>query len=615
MCGICGALYFSEHRRHHEVESMLEKLQHRGPDYQTVKEYGSVVLGHARLKIIDTSNQSNQPFESGNARQAIVYNGECYNFSAIRDNLKEKGIPFDTQGDTEVLFKQVNHHGVDGLKDINGMFAFGHWDAEKQTLTLARDRLGIKPLYYLKTQHAFYFASEFRALLPVAGENSVDRSAVAEYLAFQANLGEDTLHKHIKKLEPGRFLKITSNAETQLESYYQLDEVFENRSAEIYSPDELQKCFFQSVEKRLISDVPLGAFLSGGVDSTAIVAAMNHLGANPVKTFTLGFEDRAYDERSYARKVAQKFATDHQEVVLTEKEILSHIRDAVKALDQPSGDAINTYLVSKYTKEAGLTVALSGLGGDELFGGYPSARAAKLFGYITVLRYLSPKLRRSAADLLLRSSTNQTEKIKEIISGSLKPAAIVRTLRRVLNNHQLKCLGLPEHDNKTEMNSKGATNGQNEAALNELFAYTIPLLLKDTDQTSMAHSLEVRVPFLDHRFVEYTAKFPNELRNPSGSFPKSAFVEAMEPLIPTEIYDRPKRGFVLPMNRWMRNELKAFTRSGLFDSPLRHVLSESTVEEYWQSFLATEDPQQITWSRIWTLSVLGHWMNNTGLRS
>jgi len=613
MCGICGALNFKTARPHtRAVEAILDKLQHRGPDFQTIKNYGAVTFGHARLKIIDTSEASNQPFDDHSGKLALVYNGECYNFRALRTaDEKTNSTIYRTSGDTEVLFRLLQKEGSQCLPKINGMFAFAFWDKNRQQLLLARDRLGIKPLYYILRDDMFYFASEFRALLPVTQFSRINKDALTGYLTFQANLGEKTLHPQIKKLAPGTILKIGTDGHHNIETYYQLStELKPNRDFTTRKKD-IKKSFFESVNKRLISDVPIGAFLSGGIDSTAVVAAMHELGASPLKTFTLGFEDQNLDERQYARMVSQKFSTDHQEVVLSGREILDHVKQGVLSLDQPSGDAINTYLVSKFTKQAGLTVALSGLGGDELFGGYPSAGMVEKINKIKWFFKLPVRLRSKLADLFFRFSDTRTRKIRTLLSGRGTTDEIVKTLRTVFDEQQCSALIQASISHKK---ASYVHDFPNAGIYYELIYYTIPLLLKDTDQTSMANSLEVRVPFLDHQFISCVAKYPHKLLSRSGiSYPKAALIDALEPLIPVEIYDRPKRGFVLPMDKWMKNELKEFTESGLFDSPLTSILDKNTLEIYWNKFLDVHE-KGITWSRTWTLSVLGHWMFNTGLK-
>lgn len=616
MCGICGGLYFKNKPSGTvAIEQMLGKMHHRGPDAQRVRKYGPLIMGHARLKIIDTSNASNQPFETSGGNGLLVYNGECYNYKHIKAFLtKTHQINFTTRGDTEVLAKLLDIEGINGLKRVNGMFAFAHWNSNRNILTLARDRVGIKPLYYVKTETTFYFASEFRSLLTAASSNSINRQAVSEYLAYQCNGGSDTLHPDIKRVMPGECLEITQSGEITKRSYYHLSSTFSEPKNKSFGAGELKHQFFEAVKRRLISDVPLGAFLSGGIDSTAIVAAMHELGSSTIKTFNLGFEDQCLDERQYAQHVAHHFDTDHQEVTLGESQILSHIREAVDALDMPSGDAINTYLISKYTKEAGLTVALSGLGGDELFGGYPSAAVMERLKYLQWLKHLPKSIRKAFAGLIIRGQTVKAGKLRDLFSGNMTPEAVVSILRRVLSRGQLTELGLPQyHMVSSPLNMFDTRNG---IACHELIMYTIPLLLKDTDQTSMAHSLEVRVPFLDHQFVEYAASYP-QLRDPnydSFGYTKGALIEAMDPLIPEMVYNRPKKGFVLPMNRWMKNELAEFTQHGLLESPLPDLMPKSTLETYWNTFLANSD-ERLTWSRIWTLSTLGHWMQNNGLRA
>ena len=610
MCGIAGAYRFGTVPDDHlaaKVGKMVNCMTHRGPDDSTVATFGNVVMGHNRLKIIDTSDSANQPWsdDSGNA---LVYNGECYNHRELAAHYREPFSPLQSSCDTEILFKLLKAKGSDAVHELNGMFAFAFWNASDSTLILARDRVGIKPLFYYRDADTFYFASELRALIKILPAACLNRNTLSEYLAYQCARGTETLIEGVKSLPPGSLLRITPEGEMKEQNYYGLDEALDNAAKS--EPGQLKAHFLDAVKRRLMSDVPLGAFLSGGIDSSAIVAAMAELGQSDIRTFTLGFEQTALDERRYAHLVAEKYGTDHSEIVLSEAEIIQVIPEAVQSLDQPSGDAVNTWLVSKFTKASGLTVALSGLGGDELFGGYPSALFKSKTDSISFLKYLPTSMRSIVLESLIGSQSARKQKMKRLLAGSFTPQEIVEELRRVLNREALEQLKVSEPVSRkvSEM------SGFNGITYHELMAYTIPLLLKDSDQTGMAHSLEIRVPFLDHTFLEYVAGLPEAEKDPQrASYPKSALIEALGDAIPESIYKRPKAGFVLPMNSWMRTQLKEFTAAGLFDSPLRDLLPCEVLEQYWNQFLEQDHPEVMTWSRIWTLSVLGHWLRKEGI--
>lgn len=612
MCGICGAFAMKGRgeRLSEKVSAMTRQLSHRGPDNNASINLGSAEFGHCRLKIIDTTQASDQPFPQEKSRYKLVYNGEFYNYRAIRKFLIDRyGIQFSTTGDTEVLYQLLVHEGVDGLTRINGMFAFAFWDAEAQRLMLARDRLGIKPLYILQESDQLYFSSEIRPLISIADSAQLNSRALVSYLMYQSVRGSQTLIDGIQEVEPGEVLVANSKG-VQTQQYYTLDPQAESID---YHPDDLKERFYSAVQQRLVSDVPLGAFLSGGIDSTAVVSTMTNVSANAVKTFTLGFEQGAVDERDIAERFARHYETDHTEITLSSRQILQQVPNAVASMDQPSGDAINSYIISKYTRDAGLTVALSGLGGDELFGGYPSFKWMHGLRSIRWLMNHTQRFRQFMAELLPKSSIQQ-QKIRMLLKQEATGEALVSTLRRVLLDDQLHALGLHLDSGDQQKQLAIPDDDFNDISYHELIYYTIPLLLQDTDQMSMAHGLEVRVPFLDHEFVEYiySLKNPVKHQNLSGTS-KALLIDALEPQIPDFIQDRPKTGFVLPMDRWIRRELRNFTRQGLFESPLTAFIEEPGVDKLWKQYL--DEDATMSWSRIWTLSVLGHWLehNNIGI--
>ncbi|MBA3971474.1 MAG: asparagine synthase (glutamine-hydrolyzing), partial [Bacteroidetes bacterium] len=381
MCGINGILGFPDQSKvKNSIHAMNSCMQHRGPDDEGVFVNEMVALGHRRLSIIDLSSAGHQPMRSHDGRYQIVYNGELYNFKELKFELQrvvsgsgQRAYLFQTETDTEVIIAAYARWGEDCVKRFNGMFAFAIWDNEKKELFIARDRLGIKPLYYIYTDNVLAFSSEIRSLL--ASDlipKKMDESSLVDYLRYQTVHAPATIIKGVKMLMPGHYIKAT-NSKVSIHSYWDLSKNISNASEgksykEICS--DVNNLLTKAVEIRLVADVPFGAFLSGGIDSSAIVGLMSKVSTERVRTFSVTFDESEFSEAKYARLIAEKYNTDHHEIKLTASDFLKEIPNALKAMDHPSGDGPNTYIVSKATKNAGITMALSGLGGDELFAGY-----------------------------------------------------------------------------------------------------------------------------------------------------------------------------------------------------------------------------------------------------
>ncbi len=513
--------------------------------------------------------------------------------------MEKKAIHFVSKGDTEVLFEGFSLEKIDFLSKINGMFAFGFWDHSDESLWLIRDRIGIKPLYIYQDAQKLFFSSEIRPILNLESLDW-DGQSLNEFLFFQSNPTSGTLFKNIRMLEPGSWMKINLSGDIQTGSYYSLAEKF--TSSEVLQEEALKDHIIQAVQDRMIADVPLGAFLSGGIDSSIVVAAMRKVHQAEIKTFTVGFNDPTLDERQFAQKVASIYQTNHCELVYSASEILSLIPSFSEQTDYPSGDGLNTWLVSKATKDAGITVALSGLGGDELFGGYPS-----------FARFKSDKLNASFVSGLMQKfpkryifRNRELSKLFLLHHLGNDSAAHVAASRAVFLPHQIESL------TKTDFEFPFKSSEHSTISFEELRQYTIPLLLKDTDQFSMAHALEVRVPLLDFRLVEYVASLKNEFRYDTNQlYLKYHLVQAFKNELPKEVYTRKKRGFVLPMEQWMRKELNQFVKESLFDSPLSTLLDASSIQSIWIDFLNKKS--RIKWSQVWLLAVLGRWMQHQKL--
>ena len=570
----------------------------------------------------------------------ITYNGEIYNYRELRNELGgnheplgqanevsgEGGKGWRSRTDTEVLLKAYVRWGRNFLHRLRGMFAFAIWDGGERELFLARDRLGIKPLYYYAGEGFFLFASEVRALL-ASGlvPRQVDPVAVWEYLAYQSVPAPRTIIEGVRMLPPGSWLTVDTDGRIAEGRYWDLLEHASPEARVATTADcrvRVEELLRESVALHLVSDVPLGAFLSGGIDSSAVVALMREAGAVP-QTFSVVFSERPYDEAEYAQEVAARFRTDHAELLLKERDLLGQLPEALAAMDQPTGDGVNTYVISRAVREAGMKVALSGLGGDEFFAGYPSfarlGRAAsclRLWGRAPgPLRALAGR----AARILGRSSV-QAAKAGGILESDGTLPNLLTLMRQVLSPAQCRAL-LTEawlqrlgaiQDPYVPLLEEAYTSAPAAGMLARISyaegrTYMHDVLLRDTDQMSMAHGLEVRVPLLDHKLVEYLMGLPDACKRSNGT-PKRLLVESLDGLLPARIVHRPKRGFTLPFDPWMRGPLREFCEERLAPERIggRGIFRPDQVQELWQSFLMRH--RDVAWSHLWILVSLEEWL-------
>lgn len=635
MCGIAGALGSTRDVALPLVEVMLDNLLHRGPDQHGLWASATpgAVFGHRRLSIIDLSEAGRQPMIDEASGVALTYNGEFYNYLEIKKILTESGHSFKSGSDTEVILKAYLEWGAACLEKMRGMFAMAIWDPRSSETLLVRDRLGIKPVYYYSKDGLFLFASEVRALLATgAMPKRLNRSAVAAYLWQGFVPGPDTMVQDIHRLDPGCYLRINAQGKVlERQSYWQLPAAGSQLSTE----EALHNCHNElqrAASEHLVSDVPLGVFLSGGVDSSAMAALAQRAVNRPVTTYNIRFDEQEYDESGYAAHVADKLQTDHHELTLTEGVFHDQLEDALAALDQPTFDAINTYFVSRAVREAGLTVALAGTGGDELLGGYSSFKelptAQKLTG---LMRYLPSPLRRGVGHACLAMiSRNAGEvrpqvrwgKIQDMLDARGDLLGLYQVSYALFSREFQASLTLGEHDLQF-----GCQPGRAErlrAELNqdadvlaavsrlELANFLGERLLPDTDMASMAVSLEVRVPLLDHQFVESLLQLSTAQRfEPVGR--KGFLRSAMAKELPPETFDRPKAGFELPLQKWCRAGLAEQMDATLRDMNLAHSigLSGEAVSRLWRAF--SKDAPGLYWSRVWSIFVLMNWCRQHGL--
>jgi asparagine synthase (glutamine-hydrolysing) len=639
MCGICGIVdAHGPGSFGAALKRMLAALTHRGPDDEGMliapPAAPDAALGMRRLSIIDVPG-GHQPIYNETADVAVFFNGEIYNFRALRAELESTGHRFSTKSDTEVIVHAYEEWGEDCLQRLRGMFALALLDMRSAPrLLLARDRLGIKPLYYAVVHGALIFASEVRALLASRRvSRKISPDALDSYLLF-GSVGEPmTLVDGVFSIPPGHFASIPAGApvrDVRPAPYWSIGEALTLKVAPKDAPKldsnvaalgpaarGLRPLLERVVNEHLIADVPLGVFLSSGLDSTALVAlaSRNRPGLH---TFTVVFEDLEFSEAELARAIARRFGTQHQEIPLDAGEMLEHLEEAVSALDQPSMDGINTYFVSRAAHSAGLKVAISGLGGDEVFGGYSTFSAGPRATRLADLgRKLPRTLRAATAPAVGRAGAGRGDAGRKL--GALwrnadalphpyffmrllyTPAhvAALRGARELRNSSAPWRIWLEGVAHQTRGLDPFATVSCLEAR-----SYMVNTLLRDTDSVSMAHSLEVRVPMLDHMLLEFVTRLPAAAKMRRG-VNKALLVESLKDVLPPEVVHQRKRTFTLPWERWLRGSLEGRMSAGLNElaPALAPHMDANAVRAVWMAFADAKT----SWSRPWSLYVLNQW--------
>ena len=612
MCGIAGIAHF---RNQIEVSglvvSMTNALAHRGPDATGFYHDESISLGHRRLSIIDLDQRSNQPFSDITGRYVLSFNGEIYNYQSLKNDLLH--YSFTTHSDTEVLIAAFSTWGIDCVNKLDGIFAFSLWDKEAQTLWLVRDRLGVKPLYLYKKDSLLAFASEMRSFIHSGLLHPVLNSkALCHYLAFHSVSTSSTILNDIVELDAGTYLKVTAKGQECISYWTPLDASVRTNLNRDEVNNEVFKLLNNAVQKRMISDVPIAAYLSGGIDSSAIVALMSLQSPKPVNTFTLGFSENDYDETEYANEIVKRFKTNHSSIILDKEELLHKIVAGLDVMDCPSADGMNTFLLADAISKADIKVALSGIGGDELFAGYP--------GFNYFLKLNKWKLAFNASyfprlffsNFLKSVSQSNINKLVEILQlKELSIASVYPVLRRTISITEIeKLLNYTAVDlnfdnglmvNLNRLNSFGLLS---QYSIAEYGAYAKNTILKDVDQMSMALGLEVREPFFDHQLIEYVLSLPDEFK--LGASPKQLLSDAMEPLLPKRTINRSKKGFVLPWKVWMKNELKSFCATQIKECSERDFINKEYLINSWNQFLNGD--KRVSWISMWQVVVLNYWM-------
>ena len=623
MCGITGIIASQSNSELYidAIQKMTDAIAHRGPNSQGIWHDEKCYLGHRRLSIIDLSDAGNQPFISQDGRYIMVYNGELYNYRDLKLELQRvehgaKTLPyiFKTNTDTEVILASYLRWGTECVQRFNGMFAFAIWDKQEQKLVVVRDRLGIKPVYYQFKNGQLLFASEIRSLLKSdLIEKKLNQKSVAEYVQYATVHAPNTIIQDVSMLMPGYFMEY-KHGELKHYQYWNINNYTKSK-AELSYEETCKRVNYhltEAVEKRLVADVPFGAFLSGGIDSSVVVGLMSKVSSEKVQTFNVSFDESDFSEAKYAKQIASRFNTEHHEIKLTPNDFLNQLPEALHAMDHPSGDGPNSYIVSKATKNAGITMALSGLGGDELFAGYD---IFKRFYELEKKAWLNvvPGFGRSIGGKLLavKKKSVQGDKTAEILALDKLDGFNAYPINRKLFNQKdykglIKAYQNPDSFIKNIIKNSVTDKEHilSRVSLFEIQTYMQNVLLRDTDQMSMAVALEVRVPFLDYQLVEFALSVKDEYKYPHS--PKKLLVDAMGDILPDDIVNRPKMGFTLPWKEWLKNELREFCDENIVQLSKRSFVNRDAVLLIWNRFL-NNDPK-ILWSRVWHLVVLNHWL-------
>ncbi len=632
------------------VQRMTEAQHHRGPDGSGLWQSSGqeVVFGHRRLAILDLSAAGAQPMVDEESGCAITFNGEVYNFADIRQELEAQGDAFRSTSDTEVILKAYRRWGLDTVGRLRGIFALGLWDPRSRAVHLVRDPMGIKPLYWAvaragdSSEEIILFASEVRALLASgAVPRRLDPGTVASYLWHGFTVGPGTMIEGVQLLPAGSILSIEADPGSRSRNACRTRQYWHLPSSKGGSAavEDLRNELLDTVRMQLVSDVPLGVFLSGGIDSSAVAVLASEAAPGAVHTFTIGFDVSAYDERRYAEQVALAIKSRHTCVVLSEQSFQEQLPDAFTAIDQPTFDGMNTYFVSRAARNAGMTVALAGTGGDELFGGYSSY--AEIPRALRVSRWLSKgggsgvgrRLLAGAGDLVLRCANHlawnvleaappQTRwgKSADLLRASGDPLALYQVFYALFTRETQALMaddvvaeaqrgqffGLPAAVAAEWRRRIDGSDVLHAVSLLELSSFVGERLLRDTDAASMAVSLEVRVPLLDHVLAETTARL-----EPSRRFLplrrkqilRDVALSRLDPIV----LERPKSGFVLPIDSWARQRLQPDMEAVFADQGLcrRTGLRSDVVRTLWRSFLRGRPG--IYWSRVWAIYVLLSW--------
>ncbi|MFL5753967.1 MAG: asparagine synthase (glutamine-hydrolyzing) [Bacteroidia bacterium] len=619
MCGISG--YFSPGAvfTKADLTAMTDALAHRGPDADGYFMENAVGLGHRRLSILDLREVANQPMHSQNDRYVIVYNGEVYNFNEIANELKtshsgSEKLVFATSSDTEVILEAFSAYGPAFVEKLNGMFAIAIYDKVKEELFLFRDRVGIKPLYYYWDGVNLLFASELKALKKARNlKLTINPQSIFYFLHLGFIPAPYSIYTEINKLEPGSSIKVSTKG-IQFDKYWSpgnclKPEVIKSEKQALVIMSDL---LMSSVQYQLKSDVPFGVFLSGGIDSSLITSLAVNLSNSKVNTFSIGFQENRFNESDYARAIAKHLGTNHNEFIVSYKDAINNIENIFEAYSEPFSDssAIPTMLVSRLAKKY-VTVTLSGEGGDELFMGYGAYRWARRFDNPLIRLFhnqIGELLKLTSSDRLHRiAKLLSLDNMKNLNSHIFSQEQYLFSFKEIssllVDGSSLSGLSVL---NKANFNSVARLTAEEKQCLFDLTFYLPDDLLTKVDRASMFYSLETRVPYLDHRIIEFSLNLSPELKIRNG-VSKYLLKEILYQYIPQSYFNRPKQGFAIPLVKWLRNELKYLIDENLDRGTIEkfNVVNYSEVEELKKKFYAGQDH---LYNRLWLLIVLHKWL-------
>jgi asparagine synthase (glutamine-hydrolysing) len=613
MCGIFGIIHFNNKPIDTaKAEQAAKVLSRRGPDdYGTsLSPSGKAFFCHYRLSIIELSKLGHQPMTTEDGRYTILYNGEIYNYKAIKNSeLKIKN--WNTDSDTETILKLYAMYGEESLKKLRGMFALVVWDEKEKSLFAARDRFGIKPFYYLINNDEFIFSSELKAIKQYKNDLTVSQMAIDLYLTTGSVTAPHTIYNGTKSLLPGECMKINPYGGSSLKKWWSFEDILDS-SGRIFNYDsnareEIRSSLMDSLKAHCVSDVEVGAFLSGGIDSTSVVSLMKQVEQQKIRTVSVTFPGSSIDESLFAKTAAEKYGVDHTEYPLTEAEVINDIDKFFCGIDQPTIDGLNTYFVSKAAASLGLKAVMSGLGGDELFGGYSTFRFIPQLELINKIPFSGIAMKIPVPFIKHRVPAKAIEYLK----NAGEDMASYKLFRDLFTSEELKSLGRDQHyepvlhDEESLPSIYHSTFITQHSALEyvsylETTNYMANQLLRDSDIFSMCHSLELRVPFVDDRLYSVVLKYIDKGYN--KKHPKRMLVNAVGNL-PEEIINRKKMGFTFPFDEWMHNgELGRMVKDYIISC--NSSMNKKGIEDLFLKF----DKGKIHWSRLWALFVLNKFL-------
>ncbi len=613
MCRITGIAFNNKHFS--AIDLMTDSLTHGGPDDRGVWHDEQVVLGHRRLAIIDLSPLGHQPMLSGSGRYVIVFNGEIYNFKILRADLEQKNIQFKGHSDTEVILAAVETWGFfETLQKLNGMFAIALWDRQEKKIYLARDRFGEKPLYYGIINGALVFASELKAIcLYPEFKKQINMQAVQLLLRYAYIQAPHSIYENIFKLESGHYLVVDEQLKIRKHCYWSAVDTALNAKVQGHNlsfneaVDELEERLLESVKMRCISDVPLGAFLSGGVDSSTIVALMQKNSKRPVKTFSIGFDHKEYDEAPFAKAVAKHLGTEHHEFYVTEQDALDVIPQLAQIYDEPFADSsqIPTFLVSKLARQH-VTVVLSGDAGDELFGGYgryfTHQKFKRLYNAPYLARIFIASLVRHFPWQLVGESKQRAKKLAWMLENADKAGTMYKTL--ISQNYIADAYLRNQSVHTMDFLNYQKLNEVEHMMLWDTISYLPGDILTKVDRASMAVSLETRIPMLDHDLFAFVWSLPTEYKVKENKG-KMILKELLYRYVPKELIDRPKVGFGIPIHAWLRGTLRGWGQDLIADAKIGGIINGSALEQTWIRHLKGENFGHL----LWNILMFQEWMN------